>query len=128
MVAAHKILLVDDEAIAVLSLRLELKRAGFPDCQIESSGAKAVQCALQGSFDAIIMDVHLAGKMTGLEAVRQIREAGLETPVIFLSGYADPEHMAEAVLLRSSAYLVKPVSLPELVSILNQIFEMPEKH
>jgi CheY-like chemotaxis protein len=86
------ILIADDEAIAAMSLRLELKRAGFPTCQIVATGENAVSAALQESFDAILMDVHLAGKINGLEAARQIRAAGFDTPIIFISGYADQEH------------------------------------
>jgi CheY-like chemotaxis protein len=115
------ILIADDEAIAAMSLRLELKRAGFPLCQIVATGEKAVSAALQEPFDAILMDVHLAGKINGLEAVRQIRAAGLDIPVIFISGYADQEHRAQTVEFHPAAYLVKPILMHELIRVLGQI-------
>jgi CheY-like chemotaxis protein len=121
-----KILIVDDEAIAAMSLRLEMKKAGYLSCQIEAAGEKAVRAALQENFDAIIMDVHLAGKMNGLEAVRQIRAAGLETPVIFISGYADAQHREQTSAFHPVAYLVKPIRISEMVNILAKIFTPPE--
>ena len=121
------ILLVDDEAISALSLSLQLQNAGYPSCQIEGSGEKAVKAALSGSFDVILMDVRLAGKMTGLDAARQIRAAGLETPVIFMSGYADAEYRDETASLNPTAYLVKPIRFAELLRILEHTGKPQDK-
>ncbi len=122
----YRILIVDDEAIAALSLRLELNQAGYPYCQIEGSGERAVRAALQQPFGAILMDLHLAGKLSGLEAARQIRAAGQATPIIFMSGYTDPEHRAGAATVDPIAYLVKPIHMAELLQILEQVLPPPE--
>lgn len=72
------------------------------------------------------MDLHLAGKLSGLEAARQIRAAGQATPIIFMSGYTDPEHRAGAATVDPIAYLVKPIHMAELLQILEQVLPPPE--
>ena len=115
------VLIVDDEMIPALSLRMELKRAGIPTCQIVTSGESAVQTALQEPLAAIVMDIHLPGALNGLEAARRIRAAGLQTPVIFISGYSGQEYREKTAEFQPAAYLEKPIMPHEVVRILNQV-------
>jgi CheY-like chemotaxis protein len=121
MESRPNVLIVDDEVIPALSLRMELKRAGIPTCQIVTSGESAVQTALQEPLSAIVMDIHLAGALNGLEAVRRIRAAGLQTPVIFISGYSGQEYREKTDEFQPAAYLEKPIMPHEVVRILNQV-------
>ena len=116
------ILIVDDEILIAMGLRAELGEAGFASCQIEASGEKALGAALHTRFDAILMDLNLGGKIGGLEAVRQMRAAGVSTPIVFISGYGDAEHRQQAAEFEAASYLVKPINMAELVTLLRDQF------
>jgi CheY-like chemotaxis protein len=127
MISYPKVLLVDDEAIPALSLSLELKRSGYAECHIEATGERAVQAALQGGFGVVIMDIHLAGKIDGLEAMRRIRAANFSMPVVFISGYDDAAYRRRAEELGPGEYLVKPVNVTELKSAISRLLLQPKE-
>ena len=121
-VRSHPVLIVDDEVLIAFGLRALLEESGYLDIQVLSSGEKAVCAALHSRFDVILMDLNLGGAVSGLEAMRQIRAAGVTTPVIFISGYEDDKHHRMAAEIENSRYLVKPVDLPDLLAPLGKIF------
>jgi CheY-like chemotaxis protein len=116
-----RILLVDDEAIAAMSLRLSLRKIGYSECQIVGNGEKAIEMVAQGLTDVVIMDIHLTGKMDGLEAVRQMQVFSPTLPVIFITGYVDWEYQERANELHPAAYIVKPIAIHELNTVLENI-------
>jgi CheY-like chemotaxis protein len=116
-----KILIVDDGVISAMGLEMEMRKAGYPGCAILANGEKAVEAVLKGTFDVVIMDIHLVGKINGLEAVRRICAAGLDIPVIFLTGYMDAEHRQLSEEFHPIAYMVKPVKVKELLNHLDQL-------
>ena len=66
------------------TLRRILSRCGYEvDCA--RSGEDALGCLERGSYDAIICEVHLPGQMCGISLMEQIRAAGYEVPIIFLT-------------------------------------------
>jgi CheY-like chemotaxis protein len=115
-----RILIVDDEAIAALSIRMRLKRAGYPECQVEASGENAVNAVVRQPFDLIFMDIHLAGKMDGMMAAQEIRNSGRNTPLIFLSGYPDNSYSERIAALQPAVCLVKPINFDELLQTMQQ--------
>ncbi|MBD3305915.1 response regulator, partial [candidate division KSB3 bacterium] len=83
-----RILLVEDEVMIAMGLELELKRAGYPECQRVVSGEEALVRVAQEPPDLILMDIRLAGKLDGIETARQI-QAQTDIPIIFMTGYPD---------------------------------------
>lgn len=66
-----------------------------------------------------LVDIHLAGKMNGLDFTDILRQNGINTPVVMLTAYDLPDYIARCRQIGGDLYLVKPVSVPELVEVLN---------
>lgn len=116
-----KILIIEDEVFIGLSLEAELSRAGYDITGIAATGDEAIRKAAETVPDILLMDIHLAGDMDGLEAAKTIRENG-DTPVIFMSGYADEIIQVRADSFNPIAFLIKPVKMQQLIQILNDAF------
>ncbi len=102
-----RILVVEDEAVAALSLQRGLRMSGYEVCGLTATGEEAVVMALQCKPDVILMDVLLAGENNGFEAARRIRSRA-DTPFVFLTGYADKWIEEQMQSLGENAYLLKP--------------------
>ena len=76
-------------------------------------GADALAYALSETYDGIILDVMMP-KMSGLEVLRRLREAGCRTPVLLLTAFDDAELIGRATDAGVLAYLVKPVEAKHL--------------
>jgi CheY-like chemotaxis protein len=112
-----KILIVEDEALNAYTFQLFLKKSGYIDTSITSSGEEAVKEALSNPPDLILMDIRLGGKLDGIDAIKQIREV-IDVPVIFLTGYTEKSLMEKADELNPLAYLVKPVNFNDLKALI----------
>jgi len=112
-----KILLVEDEAIPAMMIEMGLMASGFDMCPTVASGEDAILAASQQRPNLILMDIHLAGVINGIEAAEKII-AEYNVPIIFLSGYTDPEMAERAFRLRPLAYRTKPVSWREIEKII----------
>jgi CheY-like chemotaxis protein len=82
-----------------------------------SSGADLIeQLATAGPFDLVVTDISMPW-MSGLQAIRSTRAAGLPTSVIFMTALSDPRIPAQVKALGSNAVLLrKPFELGELAS------------
>lgn len=107
-----KILLLEDESIlrhTIMEFLEEMQHTvtGFSDGQ----SAKA---ALENdSFDLLILDINVP-RLNGFELLEAIREAGIYTPVIYISALVDIEEITRGFTLGCSDYLKKPFHLREL--------------
>ena len=70
--------------------------------------------------DVIILDVHLKNKTSGIEAGRKIREAGIDTPIIFTTGYSYDNIMLLINDIGNSKVLSKPIEFEHLLKAINQ--------
>ena len=104
-----KILIVEDEILSVISLRIVLKRLGYNICAEVSSGEDAILCVEQKRPDLVIMDINLAGKMDGIKTAEHIRSK-YDTPILFWTGYADRKLLEKACNIENSICIVKPVN------------------
>jgi len=85
---ATRILLVDDDDEFRESLSLNLADEGF-DVQSFASGREGIDCLAAGNAaDVILLDWRMPG-MNGLEVLRELRQHGTTTPVIFLTALSD---------------------------------------
>lgn len=114
------ILLVEDEAITALSMKVELKNCGYA-IEAVSSGEKAVTAAMGRKYDLILMDVHLSGKLNGMEAMKKINSESV-IPFVFITGYSDEGTRNEMASLHPLKVLNKPVSALEIQKIVRERF------
>ena len=82
------ILVVEDEAIVANDIRDTLISLGYDVAGTAKTGESALEKIAETRPDLVLMDIHLAGKMDGIETAGQIHE-NFGIPVIFLTAYAD---------------------------------------
>jgi CheY-like chemotaxis protein len=69
-------------------------------------------------FDLILMDVELAGELSGLQVVRALRVGGLRTPVVAVTAYAMMGDRDKCLEAGCNDYLPKPLPIRELIDLL----------
>lgn len=106
-------LVEDDEAIAA-PLSRALGREGY-DVTIEHSGPAALEQALEGSHDLLILDLGLPG-MDGLEVCRQVRARGSDLAVLMLTARTDEVDFVVGLDAGADDYVGKPFRLAELMA------------
>lgn len=103
----NTILIVEDESVTALDLKFTLEDLGYEVVGIADTAEDAINLAAELSPDLTIMDIHLKGEMTGIEAAKKISELNL--PVIFLTAYYDDETFGNALECSSIyAFITKP--------------------
>jgi CheY-like chemotaxis protein len=118
-----RILIVEDEAIIAMGVQMELELAGYEVCQIVATGEAAVAYVASNPPDLVLMDHRLAGKMDGVEAAQAIRALDSVPPIsiIFMTGYAGQDMMERAQELNPLGYLIKPVRVAEMQTMIEAI-------
>lgn len=113
-----RILVVDDEENILFSFKAFFDREGY-ETVTAADYDSAMQHLAQGSFDVIVSDIVL-GPRTGTELLRAIRETGIGTPVIMITGVPQIATAAESVRLGAFDYVRKPVDREMAVRMVNQ--------
>lgn len=101
------VLIVEDEAISALDLSKILENLGYRVAGIVATGEKAVEAVDSKQPDLILMDIHLAGKMSGIDAAVQILQKH-SIPIIYLTAHSEPELVRDAKITRPYGYIIKP--------------------
>jgi PAS domain S-box-containing protein len=107
------ILIVEDERIVAEDMKETLKNFGYRVVAIAVSGEIAIVRVNELHPDLILMDIHLAGKMTGIEAAEEILSYH-DIPLIFLTAFADKELVSRAKRAGPYGYILKPYDEQEL--------------
>jgi DNA-binding response OmpR family regulator len=103
----------DDEAIAA-PLSRALGREGY-DVTIEHTGPAALEQALDGAYDLLILDLGLPG-MDGLEVCRQVRAHSSDLAVLMLTARTDEVDFVVGLDAGADDYVGKPFRLAELMA------------
>ena len=88
-------------------------------------GALGLDMALQGSFDAVILDVMLPG-MNGFEVLSELRKSGSSLPVIMLTARNNVDDRVRGLDHGADDYLAKPFDFKELLARLRAILRRPK--
>jgi PAS domain S-box-containing protein len=107
MTPAPVIFIVEDEAIVANDIRETLISLGYGVAGIARTGESAVEKVAEVRPDLVLMDIHLAGTMDGIEAAGMIH-ARYGIPVIFLTAYADNALLERAKAAEPYGYIIKP--------------------
>jgi two-component system copper resistance phosphate regulon response regulator CusR len=109
-----KILIVEDEPKTGDYLRQGLREAGFT-VDLVQDGLDGLHLGIEGDQDLIILDVMLP-RMAGWGVLQALTQAGITTPVIFLTAKDQVEERVRGLELGAADYLVKPFSFAELLA------------
>lgn len=113
--AGEKIAIVEDEGVVALGLQSRLEAANYSVTGIADSAPSALSLVANTTPDLVLIDVGLKGEQNGIEVAHTIRDRW-KIPIIFLTGYSDPEMMRSAQQTDLFGYLIKPINPIELHS------------
>lgn len=102
-----KILIVEDEGTVAKDISVCLDRTGYEVLNSFSNAEDAIDYLANNKPDLILMDIMLAGEMTGIDASSIIKEK-FNLPVVFLTAYADEKTISKAKITDPYGYVIKP--------------------
>lgn len=108
-----KALVVDDSMTIRRIVIKALGIVGITDTAEASNGAEALEAVKQQQFDVILLDWNMP-KLSGIEALRALRQSGNKTPVIMVTTEAEKARVIEAIKTGANDYLIKPFSPDQL--------------
>jgi two-component system, response regulator PdtaR len=111
------IFIVEDEAIVANDIKETLKSLGYSVPGIAKSGELALEKVKESNPDLVLMDIHLAGQMDGVETAGKIHVL-YDIPVIYLTAYADKALLERAKVTEPYGYVIKPFDERELHSVI----------
>jgi DNA-binding response OmpR family regulator len=118
---SYLILIVEDEPNMRLGLKDNLEFEGY-SVDLAEDGAEGLEKILKSSYDLIIMDVMMPRMcMSGLDACRKAREAGIEAPILLLTAKSEEVDKVIGLELGADDYVTKPFSLRELLARIKAI-------
>jgi DNA-binding NtrC family response regulator len=116
------LLIVDDDANTLASLSRAFRLAGH-EATVCDNPVKALEMIKNEKFDLIFSDVVMP-QMNGLTLLEQIKEAGVATPVVMMSGQAHIEMAVKATKLGALDFLEKPLSTDKLLLTVQNALRM----
>mgnify|MGYP006277674921 CR=1 FL=1 len=114
MSAGARILVVEDNPDLAYGLRNNLEIEGY-EVEVAEDGPAGLQRARSWEPDLVILDLMLP-KLDGYHVLREMRERGLETPVLILSARGEEADKVRGFRLGADQYVTKPFGLLELLA------------
>ena len=111
---AAKILIIEDEAGLVMTIKDRLMEERY-EVDSASDGESGFEKASTGTFNLIILDLMLP-KKGGLDICRDLRQKGVETPIIMLTAKGQVVDKVLGLKLGADDYMQKPFEMMELVA------------
>lgn len=108
------ILLVEDEPLARRNIAIFLQRASHNVHQAET-GEAAMELISRMSFNAVISDFRLPGKINGIDVLRHQHTTAPGRPLVMITAFGSDQVRSEAGVM-GATYMEKPLSLNELLS------------
>src|SRR5688572_6516776 len=107
------ILLVDDDEVDRLAIRRALRAAGM-DASVKDAvtASEALDMLASDSFDCVLLDYNLPGG-DGLQVIRKMRENGVRTAVVALTGHGDEQTAVELMKAGAADYVSKKTLSPD---------------
>jgi DNA-binding NarL/FixJ family response regulator len=116
-----RVLLVEDQTLVREGLeRLLSLTEDIAVVERATDGEEALTKLRESSPDVILLDVRMP-KMTGIEFLRSLHEAGDATPTILLTTFDDDAALLNAIRLGAKGYLLKDVSLGTLTEAIRLV-------
>ena len=116
-----QLLVVDDDRSILTLVGAIAQSEGF-DVGTTMDGSEAMQLLRRRLADLVLLDLRMPG-ITGLEALRSIRDINPQIRVVLMSGHATIDSAVEAVKLGAMDYLTKPFDLQRLRQLLASVRE-----
>ncbi|MGC8719208.1 MAG: sigma-54-dependent transcriptional regulator [Thermodesulforhabdaceae bacterium] len=119
-----RILVVDDEAIALQNMRHVLEKDGH-EVILADNGRLALKLLETESFDVVVTDLKMED-VSGIDVLKRVKEVSPTTEVIVVTGYASVETAVEAMKMGAFYYLSKPIQINDLRTLVQKALEKVE--
>jgi PAS domain S-box-containing protein len=119
---AVRIIVVEDERLVALHLKQQLTKLGYEVVAVAASGQQALDRIVDLRPDLVLMDIHIEGKLDGIEVCTRIPDA-LGIPVIYVTAYSEEGTLRRARATQPYGFLVKPFSERELHATIQMALE-----
>ena len=116
----YKVLIVEDETIIALCLKGELESLGFEVLEPVATGEEALKIINSECPTLILLDIRLAGGMSGLDVAKAEECKDKSKLIIFMTGYITPEIKEMALQLNPIGFLEKPVEVSDILKLLEK--------
>jgi len=108
-----RLLIVDDDQSTLASLSRAFRMAGY-EAVVCDNATRAIALLKSERFDLVFSDVVMPGK-DGLSMLAEVRDLGIATPIIMISGQATVDMAVRATRLGAVDFLEKPISSDKLL-------------
>jgi DNA-binding NtrC family response regulator len=116
-----RVLIVDDERVAVRNLEHVMKKEGYEVVATQSGGNALAHLEAQ-PFDVVLTDLRME-KVDGMQILRRCRETSPDTEVIVITGFATLESAVDAMKHGAYYYIAKPFRLDEVRKVVAEAIE-----
>lgn len=121
-----RLLIVEDEEALGANLKKILELKGFAiDWLTDGEKAFSRATLYHSDYEVIILDLTLPG-MDGMSLTKRIREEGIKTPIIILTGKGETHTKVELLNAGADDYIVKPFSSDELIARIGSVSRRPQ--
>ncbi len=117
--SAHRVLLVDDDAVVRSMMIQGLERKRF-EVVAASSVTEALRRIATESFDVLITDLHMPNPGDGFTVISAMRHSQPDALTLLVSGYPDVQAAMAAILLEADEIVVKPFEIGRLTELVQE--------
>ncbi len=121
-----RILLIEDDTATTNAIELMLKSESYV-CNSTDLGEDGLDIGKLYDYDLILLDLMLPD-MEGLEVLRRLRMAKVQTPTMILSGLSNSDDKVKALTAGADDYLTKPFDKAELIARIQAIVRRANGH
>jgi two-component system, cell cycle response regulator CtrA len=121
-----RVLLIEDDKIVARGIEMMLRGEGF-NVYVTDLGEEGVDLGKVYEYDLILLDLNLPD-MNGLDVLRTLRAAKVDTPIMILSGSQEIDSKLKTLRTGADDYMTKPFDKQELVARIHAIVRRSKGH
>src|SRR5262250_3456960 len=115
---SHKVLVVDDERGARMTLEVPLRLSGY-DVSAAAGGREAIALGQGKKFDVVLTDIYMPD-LNGLEVVREFRRFSPDTKIIAVTAQGSLEVAMQAIEEGAFDFIAKPFNIDEVLALVGR--------
>lgn len=118
----YKVLIVEDDSSIAQLIQDILSDDNF-NCKTAKNGEEGITIARDFEPDIIVSDIRMPVK-SGALMIQELNDSGMNTPVIFITGYAEYQLLADVIKLHPFGFIEKPFKIKELLALVQKCKEV----
>lgn len=115
-----RVLIADDSETILLLMRTRLEMEGY-EVLTATDGVEAIEAIRNGPAPDILLLDAMMPRKSGIDALRELRDDGLETPVLIVSAHQDEMDAGAADAAEVSGYITKPIDFDRLFACIAEL-------